>query len=109
VEDGRRAGLAADGEQAPGDEVERLVPAHRLQLAVLSQQRAGDPLGPVLQGEEMAGPVAEEPPGDRVVAIAVQPGDAAVLDGGDDPAGVGTVAAAGGLPELAHRASLPLL
>ena len=99
VKDRSRACGSADPQQLGGGEVERLVPRDR----IAAQQRRGQPLGRVLQRQEIVRAPAEKTVGHRMRRIAAELHYAPVLDVRDDRARVRTVAVADGLPDLAHR------
>ena len=107
VEDRGGAGFLPDREEAVRDEAERLLPRDGLQGAVRAQERRRETVGRVLDVGEARRPVAEEALRDRVGRVAAERDEPAVLDGRDQPAGVGAVAVADG-PELdgAHGAIL---
>jgi hypothetical protein len=94
VADRRRAGLGADRGQLAGDQLQRLVPARRLEPAVAAHQRLAQPQRPVLDLEEAAGTETEEAARDRVIGVAPHAGDHAVMHFRDHAAGIGAVSAA---------------
>ena len=74
-----------------------------MQLAVgAAQERPGDSIRRVLQRQEVVGAPAQEAARDRVIRVAGELGDPAIVDGGEDGASVGAVAVAGGAAELGH-------
>ncbi len=96
VQDRGAARLGLDAKHFLGDGVQGIVPGDLAEAPVPAHQRRGDAVGIVLALEEAARPVAEEAARDRMVGIPLDLEDAAVFHGGDDAAGVGTIAIAGG-------------
>jgi hypothetical protein len=102
MEDGRRAEPVPRLAELLGDEIERLVPAGRLERVRPADERLREAIGRVLAFEVVVGAVAEEAAGDRVRGVAAEARDLAVLDRREDLAGVRAVPGAGGADLFAH-------
>jgi hypothetical protein len=92
-------------EQALRREVERLVPADRLERrvqAVAPHHRRGEARRVRLPREEAAGALAQETARDRVLGVTAQQRGSPVLDGHEQRAGVGAVAVAGRAARAGH-------
>src|SRR5262249_8835851 len=91
-------------------EVERVVPPEALPAILGAPQRKQEAVGMVEAILQIVVDlVAEGAPGERMVGITAQPHDPAVLDVGDDPAGVEAVEGAGRADraQLTHPVSAP--
>ena len=96
VEDRRGPRLGADREEALCREGDRLLPGDGTEAAALPEERRREPIGGGVANGELRRPRAEEAPRDRVGGVAGEPDEAAVLDGGEEAAGVGAVPVADG-------------
>ncbi|MNR19530.1 hypothetical protein D3C85_1363260 [compost metagenome] len=94
--------MAADGQQAVGDKAQRLVPAHRLPLAVLLDHRLRDAVGGVVELEAVAAFQTQMATIYRVLRRAHRH-HAAIGAGGVHLAADAAVAAGGARPLLRSR------
>ncbi len=100
VEDCRGPGFGANRQEALGGEREGVVPRDRAKSRVVAKERCREPVRRVLPLRELRGSRAEEALRDRVAGVAAEPHEPAVLDSGDQAAGVGAVAIAHGAQGL---------